>query len=175
MDSTTAAQPTMLAANPAGAFGRYQAPAPRHAPAARVVAVPPRCVSAPPRPATPAPARLSRLRKESAQHVSALLALEPKYSVCADYIVTVQKQGMEESWRDKIVDWFVKMVEAFEMSAETVAITVSYFDRYVRHVAALSQDARQPPIFKRTWLVPSFSLCGGDAKSPMLTPSHPAI
>ncbi|KAJ1462448.1 cyclin-like protein [Pelagophyceae sp. CCMP2097] len=60
-----------------------------------------------------------------------LSSTEGLYEPRPDYIHEVQRDGMNESWRGKIITWFHQLGESFKMSGETLSVATNYLDRYL--------------------------------------------
>lgn len=63
--------------------------------------------------------------------LSRLSSCEALYEPRPDYITEVQQDGMNETWREKIVTWFNQLGENFMMSSETLSVATNYLDRYL--------------------------------------------
>ena len=58
-----------------------------------------------------------------------------------DMIARVQRDGLTESHRSRIVVWYLQLCECFELCAETAALASRYLDVKPPRVSSLSRDA----------------------------------
>jgi len=68
--------------------------------------------------------------------ISAMRGQEAKMYRCEDYLNKDNTSGASTSqlssrWREKISEWYFKMVDHFEFSREVVSISLSYLDRFL--------------------------------------------
>eukprot|EP00563_Minutocellus_polymorphus_P001676 CAMPEP_0181046492 /NCGR_PEP_ID=MMETSP1070-20121207/14379_1 /TAXON_ID=265543 /ORGANISM="Minutocellus polymorphus, Strain NH13" /LENGTH=350 /DNA_ID=CAMNT_0023125109 /DNA_START=527 /DNA_END=1575 /DNA_ORIENTATION=- len=57
-----------------------------------------------------------------------MLGAEPEG---VDYLVTTQRDGMEENWRRQIAEWSFQVIDYYNYSRETAGVAISILDRYL--------------------------------------------
>lgn len=67
--------------------------------------------------------------------IGAMKSLERACYSCTNYLSS--KGTLNRRWREKICEWYFKMVDHFEFSREVVSVSVSLLDRYL----SIQQDA----------------------------------
>ncbi|KAH8079575.1 hypothetical protein JL720_9322 [Aureococcus anophagefferens] len=65
------------------------------------------------------------------RRLRALASSEALYAPRSDYIDAVQRDGMSEAWRTKIMAWFGQLGDSFKLKRETLSSATNYLDRYL--------------------------------------------
>ncbi|KAH8075017.1 hypothetical protein JL721_1001 [Aureococcus anophagefferens] len=63
------------------------------------------------------------------RRLRALASSEALYAPRSDYIDAVQRDGMSEAWRTKIMAWFGQLGDSFKLKRETLSSATNYLDR----------------------------------------------
>ncbi|RHX96929.1 hypothetical protein DYB25_005504 [Aphanomyces astaci] len=76
----------------------------------------------------------------TADLVAELMRREQVHRPDAAYLSTVQRDGMDASWRVRIAAWMVAVATEFHFADETMDLAVNYLDRYLSTMSASQHD-----------------------------------
>ena len=69
-----------------------------------------------------------------------LRMLEAEPGPGSDYLVSTQRDGMQETWRRQIAEWSYQVVDYYAYSRKTAGIAISILDRYLEQASVNRHD-----------------------------------